>query len=244
MAIAALAPAARAIDGDPDEVRRTALEKWIETKRTISEEKADWRTGKQVLEDRIQLVRRELDVLREKTGQATNDVAGAGRELADLQKQNDTLKTNASEMAATVAAMETRVQALLAKTPDPVREKVKPLSSRIPKSAADTKMSLAERVQGVLGIINECAKAGGDLSVVTEIRTLSDGRSAEVRTVYLGMAQAYYVSAKGEAGVGRPGEQGWQWEMANDMAPAITDIIQIMQNKASARFVPLPVRIR
>lgn len=241
---AALAPTLRAADAELDETRRAAFEKWIETKRMVSEERADWRTGRQILEDRIQLVRREVDGLREKAGQATNDIAAATKDLVELQKQNDDLKTNAASLADTVAQMEARVQTLLVRTPDPVREKVKPLSARIPKNAADTKVSLAERFQGVLGIVNECAKANGEITVATEIRTLSDGRSAEVKTVYLGLAQAYFVSAKGEAGIGRPGEQGWQWESANDLAPTITDVIQIMQNKASARFVSLPIRIR
>lgn len=229
---------------DPDETRRVAFEKWIETKRMVSEEKSDWRTGKQVLEERIQLVRREVDALRDKTAQATNDMATAAKDLAELQRQDEELKTNATALAETVGVMEGRVQTLLALMPDPVREKVKPLSSRIPKSSAETKVNLAERVQGLLGIVNECAKANGELTVVTEIRRLPDGRSAEVKTVYLGLAQAFFVSAKGEAGIGRPAGGGWQWEAANDLAPTITDMIQIMQNKASARFVSLPVRIR
>jgi FtsZ-binding cell division protein ZapB len=238
-----IAPALRGSEVESDEARRAAFEKWIETKRMISEEKTDWRTGKQILEDRIQLVRREIDGLREKAGQATNDIAEATKGLAELQKQNEDLKTNAAALADTVGQMEARVQNLLVRTPDPVREKVKPLSARIPKNAADTNVSLAERFQGVLGIVNECAKANGEITVATEIRTLSDGRSAEVKTVYLGLAQAFFVSAKGEAGIGRPGDQGWQWDAANNLAPTITDVIQIMQNKASARFVPLPVRI-
>ena len=42
--------------------------------------------------------------------------------------------------------------------------------------------------------------------MVTEVRTLSDGKPAEVRTVYVGLAQAYFVSPKGDAGIGRPGD--------------------------------------
>lgn len=239
-----IAPTLHGAEGDPDEARRAALEKWIETKRMVSEERTNWRTGKQILEDRIQLVSREINGLREKAGQATNDIAEATKDLATVQKQNEDLKANTTALAATVAQMEARVQKLLARTPDPVREKVKPLSARIPKNAADTKVGLAERFQGVLGIVNECAKANSEITVATEIRTLSDGRSAEVKTVYLGLAEAFFVSAKGEAGIGRPGDTGWQWEAANDLAPTITEVIQIMQNKASARFVPLPVRIR
>jgi len=51
------------------------------------------------------------------------------------------------------------------------------------------------------------------------------------------------VSAKGDAGIGRPTTNGWEWLPANELAARVTDAMQIMQNKATARFVPLPVKI-
>jgi len=79
--------------------------------------------------------------------------------------------------------------------------------------------------------------------VATEMRTLADGRPAEVKTLYIGLGQAYYVSAKGEAGTGRPGAAGWNWQPANDLAASVTEAMQIMQSKATPHFVPLPVKI-
>jgi hypothetical protein len=65
-----------------------------------------------------------------------------------------------------------------------------------------------------------------------------------VKTVYVGLGQAFYVSASGEAGVGRPGPEGWQWRPANELARNIGTMIQILQNKAKPVFVSLPVEIR
>ena len=95
----------------------------------------------------------------------------------------------------------------------------------------------------MIGILNEVGKANGEVTVATEIRTLSDGKPTEVKTLYVGMGQAYYVSAKGDAGVGRPSANGWAWESDNALAARITDAMQILQNKATAKFVPLPVKI-
>ena len=73
--------------------------------------------------------------------------------------------------------------------------------------------------------------------------SLADGRPAEVKALYIGLGQAYYVSAKGEAGTGRPGASGWEWQPVNEIAARVTDAMQVLQSKATPHFVSLPVKI-
>jgi len=79
-----------------------------------------------------------------------------------------------------------------------VKEKLKPLYDRIPSDAATTKVSAAERFQNVLGILSEAIKANTEAPVLFEVRTLANGKPAEVRVLYVGLGQAYYLSAAGE----------------------------------------------
>jgi hypothetical protein len=66
-----------------------------------------------------------------------------------------------------------------------------------------------------------------------------------VTALYVGLGQAYYVSANGTmAGVGRPSENGWSWEPSNDAADEITDAIAILKNEKVASFVPLPIKVQ
>lgn len=227
---------------DQDETGRATVEKWIETRRLISQEKQDWRIGRDVLESRVGIIQKETAALQEKIGQATNETADVDRKLADLSSQEQQAQAASERMRVVIADAETRVKALLERTPEPVREKVKQLSQRLPQNSADTKIGLPERYQNVIGILNELGKANGEIARVTEIRDLG-GKPTQVETVYVGLAQAYYVSAAGEAGIGRPGANGWQWQPSNALAPRISEIIQMLQNKASAQFVSLPVKI-
>jgi hypothetical protein len=77
-----------------------------------------------------------------------------------------------------------------------------------------------------------------------EVHELANGKPAEVKTIYLGMAQAYYVSAGGEAGVGRPTADGWHWEPSREVAGVVLTALEILQGKQSPAFVPLPVRLK
>jgi hypothetical protein len=45
---------------------RGAIERWVEVCRVLSKEKRDWEVGRQMLEERVALVQREIESLRER----------------------------------------------------------------------------------------------------------------------------------------------------------------------------------
>ncbi len=152
--------------------------------------------------------------------------------------------SSAELLADRVAAYESKVRTLYKSVPDPLREKSDPLYRRIPSDSSSTSVSLAERFQNVLGILNEMNRLNGEITVATEVRALSDGKPSEVKTIYVGLAQAYFISARNEAGVGYPGPDGWVWQARNDIARDVNIAIQILLNTTKPHFIPLPVTIK
>lgn len=230
---------------EPEEdTTAAAFTKWIEVRRLISQERADWRTGREALQERAALLQREIDAVLEKTAQVKKDVAGLEKTLADTKAENEKAKVTGTMLREVATRFEAQLRPLVKRMPDPVRERTKPLAQRLPDNSAETKIGPTERLQTVLGLLNELSKANGEIALSTEIHTLPDGQRVEVKAVYVGLAQAYFVSAKGDAGIGTPGNEGWDWTPDGSLAAGITDAIQIMQNKGKPRFIPLPVNIQ
>lgn len=245
LAVAALGWTAEAVTRDGIDHVRATLEKWVEVRRVISKEKQDWTLGREMLNERIELVQREIASLREKIGQAQDSISDADKKRAELVAQNETLKTAAETLGGIVGRLEVRTAALIQRLPDPIRERIKPLSQRLPEDPNRTSLSLSQRFQNVVGILNEANKFNREITVTSEVRTLADGSAAEVTAMYVGLGQAYYSGANGTvAGVGRPSETGWTWEPASDAAAGIGDAIAILKNEKGAIFVPLPVKVR
>ena len=128
--------------------------------------------------------------------------------------------------------------------PEPLKAKLDPLYKRIPDDPAKTRAAVAERFQNVLGILNEVNKANNEITVNFERHTLASGTMAEVQAIYVGLAQAYYVSAGGEAGICQPTLDGWKWEPSKTIARDVLTVLEILQGKQTAAFVPLPVKIQ
>jgi len=223
---------------------RHALEQWVLARRTLSLEARDWQLGRELLDERIRLVQREIDTLRGSMAEASASIADADRKRAELLAENERLKASSAELLGTVAALEARTLELLARLPEPIRERVRPLSQRLPEAGAETRLSLGERFQNVVGILNEVNKFQREITVTSEVRTLADGSSAEVTAVYVGISRGYYASASGQAaGIGSAGAAGWTWTPADDSAPAIAQAIAILKNEQPAAFVRLPARL-
>jgi chromosome segregation ATPase len=227
------------------EATRDTLEKWVETRRLLSEEKRDWALAKDMLTSRAEILRGEVTEVDGRITEAEKSITDADRKAADLVAKNDALKLASSELAAMAATLETRTKDLVKRLPDPIREKLRPLTQRLPEDPTKSELPLSTRFQNIVGIVNEVNKFNRELTVTSEVRKLADGSSAEVTAVYLGLAQGYYVGGGGKlAGVGGATENGWTWTAANEYAPQIAKVVAILKNENPAEFVPVPLGVK
>ncbi|MEI6167572.1 MAG: DUF3450 family protein [bacterium] len=220
---------------------RMVLDKWIETQQVIARERKDWQQGKETLASRLDLARKEAATIEEKIKQAEVASATAAKQRATIEAENAKLKRSVERLAVAVTRLEGQIRKMFPTLPDPIQTKLKPLYERIPADAATTKVSAAERFQNVLGILSESIKANTEIPVVFEVRNLANGKPAEVRVLYVGLGQAYYLSAAGQAGIGRPTTNGWTWEASAGIARDVQKAIEIQEGKRPPAFVGLPV---
>ena len=226
------------------EETRLVMDKWIETQQILSKERKEWQQGKEILVGRLDLVKKEVGTVEEKIKQAQTSVAEADKKRGELVAENDQLKAAVAQLTEAVTGMEGEVRKIFQQLPEPIQTKLQPLFQRIPEDPAKSRASAAERFQNILGILNELNKANNEITVSYEVHNLADGKPSEVKTLYVGLAQAYYVSARGEAGIGRPAANGWTWEPSPAAGRDVLTALEILQGKQTPSFVPLPVKIQ
>lgn len=224
---------------------RVALAQWAQTERLISKERKDWALGKELLADRIDLVKREISALRDRVAEAEKSITSADTKKSELVEASERLKRASAGLAATVSKLEARTKQLLERLPDPIREKVKPLSQRIPEDPAETEQGLGKRFESVIGVLNEINKFNGQITKRTEVRTLDDGAVVEVTAIYVGIGQGYFVNARSDiAGVGTSTPDGWVWIRRDAAAKAVAKVVAILDSEAPAEFVKLPLELK
>ena len=79
-----------------------------------------------------------------------------------------------------MARSKQRVKAILATLPEPLVEKIKPLIRRLPNDPNNTKLSLGERVQNVVGILSQADKFNSTITLSNESREIAEGKVVQV----------------------------------------------------------------
>jgi hypothetical protein len=188
---------------------------------------------------------RELADLASRFSDLGDGSAQGAQEWKALEAEKAELDALREAATLAVARLERRLPALLVQLPQVLVERLAPLTAKLPTDPDQTRLGSVERLQTVVGILNEIDRFSSSLSVETEIRKLPNGIEVEVETLYVGLAQAYFVGEGGRlAGVGRPGATGWDWTSQDDLAPAVQKAIAIHANRLPAGFVALPVALK
>lgn len=233
------AEAADAIDGT-----RAAYEKLAEARRLLGNERREWREYKVSLADQIELANDEIESMNESIAAVDAEIASSKAEYGKLLKAEEAFDTGVSGLTAKVSELEARVKLLLPSLPDPLRQKVQPVSQSLPDDSATTEMKLSKRLLTVTGILNEVNKFQADVFVQPESRELGNGTTGNVTAIYVGISKGYYVSADGQfAGVGQARDGVWTWEARNDAAAAIARAVAMYENKEQAAYIGLPLDV-
>jgi predicted nucleic acid-binding Zn-ribbon protein len=225
---------------------RSLLQQWAATQRLISSERTEWETGKAMLEGRIQLLKSSIEETEKKIAEAKTKLEDAKKRTAEAEAEKAQIKEASDALIAAAPELEKGVKDLFKRVPGIVQEKVKVLHDRIPKEGADLKnITAAERFQNVLGILNELNKANNELNSLPEIHDLGNGKKAEVKVVYVGLGQGYFVNSNGDiGGLGLPSETGWVWNTDAAIAPKMRELVEVMKKAVAPKLVELPAQIQ
>lgn len=224
---------------------RSVLEQWVETQQIISKEKTSWRTEQAILQDTQSLLSHELDRLNSAIDDLEASASAADADRSNLTEEKESQLAAANVVKSNIGSLETKLKEIVKTLPEPLVEKIKPLIRRLPQDSNNTKLSLGERVQNIVGILSQADKFNTTITLSNESREISDGKVIQVTTLYWGLAGAYFVDNAGSyAGIGKPGSDGWEWSQVEGVGAQIKQLLDIYEGTEEIQFVDLPANVR
>jgi hypothetical protein len=218
----------------------------VQTRQLIARRNADWRVERESIGQTIGLLQREIDLLKGEIDKSEQVDSEADAEKKRITLSLEDLKKANKVVDAALWGMERQALALMARFPDPLKDRISNVRSRIPLEKKDLRgRSAAERMQNVVAMLNEADRFNSAITLAIEVRKDAEGKDRQVQALYLGLGHAYYADQGGSfAGVGVPGAEGWKWEEKPELGSTIRKVIDIYENERSAEFVPVPVNIK
>jgi hypothetical protein len=223
---------------------RQWVSEWVQTRQLISRTESEWISNREMLEQTKLLFERDLASVREQTSRLSTNTVQVEKERVEAEQRLNSARAGLSAMREVVGGLEMRVRELAATLPPPVIQIVQPLLARLPENPDGDRPSVPERLQTVVGFLNEVEKFHASIHVVGDRKPNAQGEQVAVDVLYVGLATAYYVDSSGEvAGHGKPDVTGWKWEASPKMAGQIRDAIAVYRSQKPAVFVGLPVSV-
>ncbi|MGZ0655269.1 DUF3450 family protein [Coraliomargarita sp. W4R72] len=224
---------------------REVLNQWVETEQIISETRSGWALEKAMLQDSKKLLASELERLNAELEALDATATAVDEERTELAANQETLSEASAVVESNIGDLEAQIKTILPRLPVPLIDRIKPLVRRLPDDPNNTQLALGERVQNIVGILSQADKFNGTITQTSESREVGDGRVIEVRTLYWGLGGAFYVDTAGEyAGVGFPGESGWEWPTVDGSGGQIKRLFDVYEGAEDIQFVEVPVRIK
>lgn len=221
------------------------LEQWVDVERRTATESASWEVEKKGLQDLMALYRQELETLQESIREAEEDVSAAESARSDLNAEGERLKVIEDQVTEAITEAETALRKLHGVLPRPLQQEIQPLYSQIPEDPESTKMSSAQRIQFIVGVLTQIQKFNTAVTVVEDFREFGSGHQVQIDAVYFGLGTAYYVDKANEnAGYAVLGADGWTWHDDGTLAPLVRQVVDVYGSPGKASFVELPVEIK
>lgn len=224
---------------------RSTLQEWVEVRKLISEEESKWKVEEQTLNESIDLLESEIEGLKQKVTDKEEQATAAQEKRQELSQKEEDLKAAAGVIKIDISSLEDRVLKMVNFFPPTLKDRVSVITIRIPKDEKEAaKLSLSHRVQNIVGILTEIEKFNNMITLDKGMRQIGESQ-VQVRTMYVGLSRGYYVdNSKQEAGILKPGPEGWVEEKRPDLIEPIFKAVQILDGKQPlAEFVNLPINL-
>ena len=226
---------------------RSIIEQWIQAEKSVNKARTDWKldlqnltTHKNLLESENKSLEAQLSGLDERQESTFEKRENLDQRIADLESVQTRLEDR-------IKTSENSIAALLPKLPPLLRKKIE---SRLPKSnVSSTELNqqvskLVRRLQKLIGIWTEIHQFQNEITVAKQVISLLDASEVEAEVLYLGLAQAYFVTADDQrSGIGKPQSSGWVWTEVPALGSEVRSALNALNLPDPRNPVTLPTTL-
>lgn len=216
---------------------RETISKIVDLQTTESEERLDWKARKDEFAALLDLQARELKLLDEELNKAGQSAPSHSEATEEIKTEIAALKQARSLATEAVSRNLPRIISLAKRFPQPLLKE-----AEIELATLSAWKPADEPRDALRSILTLLAKAEQFNRRFTRSNEIRDGR--EVDVLYLGLAQAFYMDQKDQAGIGKPGDNGWEWKSNPEIRSELSKAFETLDKKRPPTMVTLPLEIR
>lgn len=217
---------------------------WMALRTTLAQEKREWNEHRQQWEQEIALLEKEAETLRKEREDVDSFASSFEAERTVALARKERTEAELRKLRPVLDRAEADLRRWRERIPAGLRPPLATGFAALPATQKEAdKLALARRAQTVAALYAQIETLQNAFQSASETLDVEDGRR-QVDVLYVGLARAFAVSAGNDwAAVGVPSDSGWAWTPAPGEAEAVRRAIDMVNRKASAQLVILPLQV-
>lgn len=229
------------------------MTQWLSLESQRGNLESDWRDDRLMLERRLQLYDREMEVLQEKVDKAQSTRDSVDQRRAELIEKQEKLELEQVDAKKYLEIAEAHIEALSPRLPPPLQSQWQEKKSLL----ADDSASDSEKLERVFVMLKMADEFDSRIAINRSSMTIPDSQDSTkiiVTQIYLGLSQGWYISDGGKyRGYGRATLTGWLWwhgdDAENELGYALDSVKllqlrEILENPVLAAYMTLPIKLQ
>ena len=226
---------------DSLEALQASARKWIDIRLETAQLQSDWSWQKDLLESTMDAIEFKVERLEAEEALLAAQTESDQVKLNERRQEMALLQAQLTEHGEHSQELIGSLQALRPSLPPRLSDSL----DLAFKSLSQTELPSGERMQLIGTILNRCLQFNNTITYSEEIIPINGQANRKVMSVlYWGLGQAYALDrVEGEAYVGRPGTDRWEWTLAEEAGPEIQQLIDMFQERVDPELVKTHIHI-
>lgn len=232
-------PALAAAGASLDDVQKAASE-WAQVRSETIRVESDWVWEKTLMQGTHDALQERVRQLEEQRAALEAKTVGARREAAELEEQRRAMAAAVDEATRQLQVLDQRLLRMRPMLPPRLSA-----SLELPfRSLAQKELGMAERMQHTMAILARCAHFNSTINRGEEAIAVGEEGEKLLEVLYFGVGRGYALDrVAGVAYAGGPGEAGWSWVPAPELAKAVDRLLAIGADRIEPEFVSVPLAV-
>lgn len=239
--------AASSVVAAPSKVEQTdsLIKKWLAIEQQRNALINDWHQQEPLLKQRLTLLKQEQAQLEKDLATTIDNDSEVEKKRAQLLKSQNSMESGQALLEKSLVDYFQVIAEIHPQLPPPLfKAWQKKLSS-----AEFTNADITKKLNTLLELLeqlNDFEQRISHAETALVLPTPQGDKEIMVQQLYIGLAQAWYVSLDGSlVGRGTPEENGWHWQADNSVdGETILNAIAMIERRSEAKFLQLPISLK
>ena len=231
----------------PNKVEQTdsLIQKWLAIEQQRNAMINDWHQQEPLLKQRLSLLKQEQAQLEKDLATTSDNDSEVEKKRAELLKSQNNMESGQALLENSLVDYFQVIAEIQPQLPPPLFNAWQKKLSSAEFTTADTTKKLNTLLE-LLEQLNDFEQRISHAETALTLPTPQGEKEIMVQQLYIGLAQAWYVSLDGNlVGRGIPEANGWRWQADNSVdGETILNAIAMIERRSEAQFLQLPISLK